>query len=61
MPQPVLRLTIASQLKEKATAPFKKQKPATEPIQQSQCIMEQTAKQTGESSLSQKGMPGGLF
>src|SRR6266850_2420191 len=61
MPQPVSRPTIASQLKEKATAPFKKQKPATEPIRRSQRMAEQTAKQTGESSSSQKGMPGGLF
>src|SRR6266850_4964762 len=61
MPQLVSRPTIASQLKEKATTPFKKQKPATEPIRRSQHIAEQTTKQTGKSSSSQKGMPGGLF
>jgi hypothetical protein len=31
-PQPIFRPTIASQLKEKATAPFKKTKPITEPV-----------------------------
>jgi hypothetical protein len=31
-PQPVFQPTITSQLKEKATVPFKKTKPTTEPI-----------------------------
>ena len=58
--QPVSRPTIASQLKEKATAPFKKTKPVTEPVRQLLHIAEQT-KQTGKSSLSQKSMPRGIF